>query len=280
MAFVTSKLRRDNIWPEPTATDGSRPAKERVPIGNLPLDTVTFDEAVAWTVDYIANRGNRAPARISCPNASLIALADEDPAFAHIIATSNLVVADGLPLLWAAAMLGSPLPEQIRGVDLLEGICSAVSSCDMSLYILGGLPSAAAIVGEKLLDRYAGLKIVGTDCPPVGFEDDSILNRQVRGRIETVAPDVLIVALGSPKQEWWIYNNCRDLPIGAIHGVGAAIDTLAGLRPRPPVWMRRLGLEWLGRLIAEPQRLWRRYIFGNSRFLRVVFRQWFAARFS
>jgi N-acetylglucosaminyldiphosphoundecaprenol N-acetyl-beta-D-mannosaminyltransferase len=243
-------------------------------IGKLPHDPVTFDEAIAWTIAYIQNRGKRPPARISCPNASLIALADTDPVFANIISSSNLVVADGRPLLWAATLLGAPLPEQIRGVDLMERLCAAAARSAMSVYILGGVPGAAKRAAELLVDRHPGLRLAGIVCPPVGFESDPIVNRQVIEKISAAAPDFLIVALGSPKQERWIHKNCRDLPVGAIQGVGAAIDTYAGLRPRPPLWMRNTGLEWLGRLIAEPRRLWRRYLFGNIRFLAVIFRQW------
>jgi len=265
-------------WPEPLASDDSRPAGERVLIGRLPLDAVNFNDALSWTLNYIQSRGHRPPARISCPNASLIALAGDDPAFARIIATSNLVVADGLPLLWAASLLDTPLPGQIRGVDLMERLCAAGAPGGMSFYILGGLPGAAEITAHRLMDRYPGLRLVGADCPAPGFDRDPELNRKVRERISAAAPDLLIVALGSPKQEWWIYRNCRDLPVGAIHGVGAAVDTYAGLRERPREWMRNLGLEWLGRLLAEPRRLWRRYFFGNTHFLWIVFRQWLRTR--
>jgi N-acetylglucosaminyldiphosphoundecaprenol N-acetyl-beta-D-mannosaminyltransferase len=269
---------RASDWPEPVASDGSRPPGARVMVGALPLDAVGFDEAVAWTIAYIRHRGQRPPARIACPNASLVSLADADPGFAKIIAHSNLVVADGLPLLWAARLLGTPLPAQIRGVDLMERLCAAGAAHGMSLYILGGLPDAAEIAARRLVNRYPGLRFAGSQCPPLGFESDSSVNLQVRETIAAAAPDLLIVALGSPKQEWWISRNCLDLPIGAIQGVGAAIDTYAGLRERPPEWMRNLGLEWFGRLLAEPRRLWRRYVFGNTRFLWVVFRQWLKAR--
>jgi N-acetylglucosaminyldiphosphoundecaprenol N-acetyl-beta-D-mannosaminyltransferase len=269
---------RANEWPIPVASNASRPPGTRVLIGALPLDPIGFDEAVAWTIAYICHRGERPPARIACPNASLVSLADADPGFAQIVARSNLVVADGLPLLWAARLLGTPLAAQIRGVDLMERLCAAAATHGMSFYILGGLPGAAEIAAQRLVNRHPGLRFSGSDCPPLFFESDPELNRQVRERIAAAAPDLLIVALGSPKQEWWISRNCRDLPIGAIQGVGAAIDTYAGLRERPPEWMRNLGLEWLGRLIAEPRRLWRRYVFGNTRFLWIVLRQWLTAR--
>jgi N-acetylglucosaminyldiphosphoundecaprenol N-acetyl-beta-D-mannosaminyltransferase len=250
-----------------------RPNKPRVRIGKLLLDPVTFDEAVAFVFDSIQNHRQEGPTRISCPNAQLVDLGEDDPNFAHIIATSNLVVADGLPLVWASRLLGNPLPAQIRGVDLMERICSAGAARTMSIYILGGLPGAAEIAAQRLTQNYPGLQLAGADCPPAGFEQNPALNRQVRQKIEAAKPGFLIVALGSPKQEQWIDRNCRDLPIGAIQGVGAAVDTYAGLRSRPPQWMQSTGLEWLGRLLAEPGRLWRRYIFGNTRFVWIIFRQ-------
>lgn len=252
-------------------------SEKRVLLGSLGFDTVTFDEAVAWTLNYIANRGDGPPARISCPNAAIVALADADQSFAEIVRTSNLVVADGLPLVWAASLLGAPLGGQIRGVDLMEAICAAGAHNGLSVYILGGLPGAAELAAQNLKVRNPGLRLAGTDCPPIGFEHDARISRQVRERIVAAAPDFLIVALGSPKQERWIYENYRDLPVGAIQGVGAAIDTVAGLRKRPPAWMRNIGLEWFGRLLTEPGRLWSRYLFGNIRFLWIVTRQWLKA---
>jgi N-acetylglucosaminyldiphosphoundecaprenol N-acetyl-beta-D-mannosaminyltransferase len=261
-----------------TAASGLYPVHRRVCVGALPLDPLTLDEAVVWVLRYIGSRGNRPPARICCPNAALVWLAETDPGFADLVASSNVVVADGLPLLWAASFLGTPLAGQVRGVDLMERICAAGAAAGMSFYILGGLPEAAEIAAARLMKSYPGVQLAGVDCPPIGFDRDPVMSQRVREKIVTAAPDFLIVALGSPKQEWWIAKNYRDLPVGAIHGVGAAVDTYAGLRSRPPIWMRNIGLEWLGRLLAEPQRLWRRYIFGNSHFLFIVFRQWLRKR--
>jgi len=265
---------------EPSKSSGnsnrdSAPASGKpVRLGALFLDAVTFDEAVRRAAEFLAAHPDGPPARISCPNASLVDLAEDDPGFAAIVNASELVVADGLPLVWAASLLGTPLGGQIRGVDLMEAICAAAGARGMSFYILGGLPGAAEIAAQRLLARHPGLQLAGTDCPPLGFEIQPEINRRVIDKIVAAAPDFLIVALGSPKQEWWIAENCRDLPVGAIQGVGAAVDTVAGLRKRPPEWMRNVGLEWLGRLLREPQRLWRRYIFGNARFVGILFRQW------
>ncbi len=255
------------------STDASRPSRKRVSLGPVGLDAISFDEAVAWTLDYIGCHKQGPPASICSPNAAIIAHADQDTAFAEIIRNTNLVVADGLPLVWAASLLGTPLRGQIRGVDLMEAICAKGASAGLSIYILGGLPGAAEMAAERLSSRNPGLRIAGVDCPPIGFEIDVELSRQVRKRIAVAAPELLIVALGSPKQERWIFDNCRDLPVGVIQGVGAAIDTVAGLRKRPPAWMRNTGLEWFGRLLNEPGRLWRRYLVGNTRFVWIIFRQ-------
>lgn len=243
-------------------------------IGKVSLDAVTFDEAVASVLEAIENRRDAGAKCICSPNAQLVVLAEADPGFAKIVAASGLVVADGLPLLWAAAILGTPLPGQIRGVDLMERICASGAARAMSVYILGGLPGAAEIAARRLLESHPGLQAAGFDCPPLGFESDHVVNRQVLHKIAAAAPDFLIVALGSPKQERWIDDNYGDLNVAVIQGVGAAVDTYAGLKKRPPAWMRSLGLEWLGRLFAEPRRLWRRYLFGNTRFVYIVLRQW------
>ncbi len=135
---------RDQSAAEPDAATakGPRLPGDRIWIGSLALDSVAFEEAVAWSVGYALTRGSRQPARISCPNASLVALADADPGFAKIVRSSNLVVADGAPLLWVALLLKKRLPAQIRGVDLMEGICAAGAARGLSFYILGGLPDA------------------------------------------------------------------------------------------------------------------------------------------
>ena len=112
------------------------------------------------------------------------------------------------------------------------------------------------------------------DCPPQGFEQDDILNNAVRARIAAVKPDLLCVALGAPKQEIWMLDECETLPIGAALSVGAAFDTQAGLRKRAPAWTHNLGAEWLYRLLMEPRRLWRRYLLGNLAFAAITVRQW------
>jgi N-acetylglucosaminyldiphosphoundecaprenol N-acetyl-beta-D-mannosaminyltransferase len=254
--------------------EGRRQASEkRIFIGAVPLDRLSFNEPVQWVLKHIDGKGIEAPVRIVCANASLVAIADADDSYALMIRSCELVVPDGLPLMWAASLLGTPLPRQIRGVDLMEAICAAGGGLRMSFYILGGLPGAAERATERLMHRSPGLRLTGMDCPPVGFEADPDDNQRVREKIIAARPDFLIVALGSPKQERWILENYRDLHVGAIQGVGAAIDTVAGLRKRPPSWIRRIGLEWLGRLIHEPRRLWRRYVVGNACFLYIVFRQ-------
>ena len=255
-------------------TDASQPSLKRVSLGSVGLDAISFDEAVVWILDYIANHRNGPPARICSPNAAIVAQAARDPAFAESVRTSNLVVADGVPLVWAASLLGTSLRGQIRGVDLMEAICAVGAPTGLRIYILGGLPGAAEIAAERLSSRNPGLRIAGVDCPPIGFEIDVELSRQVRERIAVAAPEFLIVALGSPKQEQWIFDNCRDLAVGAIQGVGGAVDTVAGLRKRPPAWMRNVGLEWFGRFLNEPGRLWKRYLVGNVRFIWIILRQW------
>ncbi len=120
--------------------EGRRHASaNRIFVGAVSLDTLPFNEAVQWVLRHIEKKDAAAPVRIVCPNASLVALAEADPSYAKMIRACELVVPDGLPLIWAASLLGTPLPGQIRGVDLMEAICEAGGALRMSLYIVGGL---------------------------------------------------------------------------------------------------------------------------------------------
>lgn len=157
----------------------------------------------------------------------------------------------------------------------MEILCRDSARYGLRVFFLGGLPEAAALASRQLQRRYPALSIAGTYCPPLGFERDSMECAHIRQLITEAAPDLLFVALGAPKQEIWMHENCSTLPIGAAMSVGAAFDTQCGLRRRAPRWTHRLGLEWLYRLIHEPRRLWRRYLIGNPHFVYLVMRQRF-----
>lgn len=258
---------------KPFVLSSGSPSPSRCRIGSLPVDRVNFHEATQWAVNYLHRRGKVPPALIVGPNAQLVTLAEKNPQFARAMCSASLCVPDGISVVMASRWLGFPVPERVPGGELMERLCAESAKHGFSVFFLGGLPGAAEIAAKRLTEKYPGLIVAGTYCPPYGFERDPAEQTYVREAITQSAPDLLFVAFGAPKQEIWMWENCPNLPVGIAMSVGAAFDTQAGLRKRAPVWAQKTGTEWLYRLVREPRRLWRRYLIGNVEFLLLVMRQ-------
>jgi N-acetylglucosaminyldiphosphoundecaprenol N-acetyl-beta-D-mannosaminyltransferase len=249
------------------------PKPQRVTIGDVPVDRMPMEDAVQWVAQGVLHRGSRSPLLIMGPNAQLVTLARENAELGRALRSADLNVPDGISVVLASRLLGSPIPERVTGGDLMEQLCAEAARRGFRVFFLGGLPGAAAGAAARLKRRYPMLCVVGCYCPQLGFENDPRESANIRRMIAAAAPDLLCVAFGAPKQEIWMLENCPALPIGAALSVGAALDTCAGLRRRAPRWTHRIGMEWLYRLVHEPRRLGRRYLVGNSLFLVVVARQ-------
>lgn len=180
---------------------------------------------------------------------------------------------DGVSLLWSAKFLQTPLNGRVNGTDLFETLCAIAQQKGLKIFFLGGRPKAGEAAKETLLARHPGLKIVGTHCPPYGFESNSKELALINSKIKAAAPDILFVGLGAPKQEYWIYANYQQLGVPISVGIGVSFELVANMVQRAPVWMQKWGLEWLFRLIVEPNRLWKRYIMGNPQFIWLVIKQ-------
>jgi N-acetylglucosaminyldiphosphoundecaprenol N-acetyl-beta-D-mannosaminyltransferase len=249
----------------------------RIFFGSAPVDGVSLEVAAQWLRQQLLERHAlepAAPIQVMGPNAYLVALAAKNRNFAQALNGAALCLPDGMSVVWAAKLLGHPIPERVPGGEFMERMCALCAENGLTVYFLGGLPGAAETAARLLTDRYPGLQVAGTDCPPHGFEANEEANEAVRKRIIKAQPDLLCVALGAPKQEIWMLDECPTLPIGAALSVGAALDTQAGLRKRAPAWTHNIGAEWLYRLAMEPRRLWRRYLIGNLEFAAVTFHSW------
>lgn len=194
------------------------------------------------------------------PNLDHMRRAETDPEFKDMLDQADLIVADGNPLVWASQLQGTPLPERVAGSSLVWSLAQAAAKANRSLYLLGGDPGAADKAAEVLKKRYPSLNIVGTDCPPVGFDkqDDGI--SKVLEKVLEASPDIVYVGLGSPKQERLIRQIRIKLPHVWWLGVGISLSFIAGDVRRAPQWVQKLGLEWLHRLFQEPGRLAKRYL--------------------
>jgi N-acetylglucosaminyldiphosphoundecaprenol N-acetyl-beta-D-mannosaminyltransferase len=162
--------------------------------------------------------------------------------------------------VWASRLQGTPLPQRVAGSALINTLSKAAGRRGFSIFLLGGNPGTAQRAGEILTSRFAGLRMAGCACPPPGFEHDPQALQMLRSRLQAAKPHIVYVALGSPKQELLTRKLAPLLPATWFLGVGISFSFVCGEVKRAPIWMQRLGLEWVHRLGQEPGRLVRRYV--------------------
>jgi N-acetylglucosaminyldiphosphoundecaprenol N-acetyl-beta-D-mannosaminyltransferase len=230
-------------------------AKKFVLFGT-PIDCVTLDEAVQKIESYLTlalsvngeGRSEGAPALVCTPDTTAILRAQRDPHLRAVYERADLVTPDGTGIVWAARLLGAPVPERVSGIDLLEKFFAS-RRAPLRVFLLGAAPGVAEQAAHKLTERYPALQIVGTHHGYFG-EDDRVVHL-----INHAQPDVVLVGLGVPRQELWMHQNRRRLKTAVLMGVGGCFDVWAGALKRAPRSWQRLGLEWLYRLWQEPRRL-------------------------
>ncbi|GAB3775698.1 hypothetical protein GCM10028796_51980 [Ramlibacter monticola] len=214
-------------------------------------------EEVAQEVVLLAARA--APAMVVTPNADQVVNLERDPALRAAYARADLVVPDGMPVVWAAWLLGTPVKERVTGADLMPRLCEIAAQRGLKVFLLGGAKGIAERAADNLVRSHPRLVIAGTSCPPSGFEHDAQQNAAIVQAIRRSGADLVFVCLGSPKQEVWTCEHLAQFDNGVFLDVGAAIDFCAGTTRRAPGWMQHAGLEWLFRLSHEPRRLIGRY---------------------
>lgn len=207
-------------------------------------------------------------------NAHTLALADRDPELHGILRHSALNLPDGQPVVWANQLLhpGTPMPTtRVYGPDLFLDVFAYGQAAALRHYLLGSTPEVLDALHGELLRRFPRSRIVGTCSPPFRPMTGGELRDENEAVISSGA-DIVWVGLGTPKQDVRAAQLAAALPVVSV-AIGAAFDFVAGNKPQAPQWMQQGGLEWLFRFGCEPRRLWRRYLFGNARFLSGVARQ-------
>lgn len=242
----------------------------RVRILSIDIDRVDFQETVEQILTFVAERR---PRYVCTANVDHVVQCVQDEEFRQIYQDAALAVPDGVPLLWAARLLGKPLKERVNGTNLFERLCARAAERGHRVFFLGGPPGVADGAASVLRQRYPGLQVAGTYAPPFGFERDPEENARVVDRIRRAAPDVLFVGFGAPKQEKWIYRHLRALQVPVSLGIGASFEYVAGTTKRAPAWMQSMGLEWFYRVLENPRRYWRRYLVQDLKFVPLVLRQ-------
>ena len=243
----------------------------RIELFGIPIHNVTLEEAVERVSQLLQSGGKHF---VTTPNVDHMMRLHKDKEFFEVYQKASLVVADGMPLVWASHLLGKPLKERVAGSDLFLPLCRLAAEKGHRIYFLGGGVGVAEKATQNLLNLFPSLRVVGHYAPPFGFESDLAENQRIIQLINQAKPDLLFVALGAPKQEKWIAGHIDELEFKVAFCIGASVDFVAGIVKRAPHWMQRAGLEWLWRLLLEPKRLWRRYLVQDMAFLPLVFNNW------
>jgi N-acetylglucosaminyldiphosphoundecaprenol N-acetyl-beta-D-mannosaminyltransferase len=242
----------------------------RTGVGHALIDNCSAQQVCASIIAHARNRGGSA--YVLTPNAQHIVLLEKERRLQEIYDHADLVIPDGISLLIAARLYGRSLQQRIAGVDLFKVLCGLAAETDLHVFLLGGRPGSAELAATALHDEYPGLQC-STYCPPLGFEQSAAGLQRTADAIAAAQPDILFVAFGAPKQEYWIYEHGLQLSVPVCIGVGGSFEIVGGVVPRAPLWTQNIGCEWLYRLCREPRRMWRRYLIGNVEFAAIVLRQ-------
>ncbi len=241
------------------------PARGHISILDVRIDDLTGDQALACVASFIAAGG---PHHIVTVNPEFVMEARHNAAFRAVLAAADIATPDGFGLLLVAKWRGTPLRGRVTGVELTERIAAEGGRRGWSLFLLGAAPGVAERAAAALQAGHPGLRIAGCFAGTPRSEDEP----RIRGLITETRPDVLLVAYGHPAQDLWIARNQPHIRVPVAIGVGGVFDYLAGVTPRAPDWLRRLGLEWLYRLARQPRR-WRRILTAVPLFLWAALRE-------
>ena len=233
---------------------------ERCPVLGVPMAVVDYDQAVALTNSWTEEHAVYA---VAAANTHVVSLARHDRGFGATLSQFDMIVPDGMPLLWAMNRRGAGLRDRVYGPTLM---LHALKQPGIPHFLLGGSELLLENLTAKLRERFPGIVIAGSYSPPFG-EWSEEENQRIFQKIADSGAKYIWVGLGCPKQERWIARNKSSLPPGVYFAIGAAFAFHAGMVSQAPAWMQRRGLEWVYRLIAEPGRLWKRYLVYNTLFL-------------
>jgi N-acetylglucosaminyldiphosphoundecaprenol N-acetyl-beta-D-mannosaminyltransferase len=247
--------------PAPPAVAAPASAAPRAEFMGCPFDRVEMDEAVRRAVAWC--RGERRPHTIVTMNAAVLVAMRRDPELARACRAGDLVVADGVPVLWASRLAGAPLPGRVAGVDLMPRLLDAAAEHGLPVFFLGAREEVVRALVALCAARWPHLAIAGFRDGYFGPEQAPAVVAQIRRS----GAAMLFVGMPSPFKETWCERNREALGVPVILGVGGSFDVLAGFVPRAPAVLQRAGLEWAWRLAMEPRRLFRRYLVTNSIFL-------------
>jgi N-acetylglucosaminyldiphosphoundecaprenol N-acetyl-beta-D-mannosaminyltransferase len=228
-----------------------------------PIDNLSFEETLECIEGFVENGGNHYQISI---NVHKLLNYRSDPAMREVVERADLLSVDGQPVLWASYLLGTPLKARVAGIDLMEALITRSAKRGWRVFFLGARPEVVERVTDRYRREFPELRIAGS-------RDGYWTSAEEKGVVDAVhaaEPDVLFVAISSPKKEHFIRQHLERLNVPFVMGVGGSFDVMAGITRRAPRWVRHIGFEWFWRFLQEPRRMWRRYFVEDMRFLLVL----------
>lgn len=239
----------------------------RIKFLNIAIDNITMEEAVREIENLILNKK---PSYVVTPNVDHIVKLEKDEEFKEVYQNADLVLTDGMPLIWISKILKTPIKEKVSGSDLFPNVCKLAAEKNYSLFLLGAAEGVAKKAAENLKDKYKEIKIAGIYSPSYGFENKDDEIQLIIKMVNESNPDILAVGVGAPKQEKFIYKYKNYLNVPVSLAIGASIDFEAGNIKRAPNWMQNIGLEWFYRLCKEPIRMFKRYLIEDLEIIKIL----------
>ena len=241
----------------------------RVPFMNTQIDNYTMEEAIDAIDRLICQDKN---GYVVTPNIDHIVKLESDQLLQKVYADADIILTDGKPMIWMSRLYGTPIKEKVSGSDLFPNLCRLAAGKGYRVFLLGAAEGVAAKAALNLQNKFPGLIIAGTYSPPFGFEKDEKELQNILRIVTEAKPHILIVGLGCPKQEKFIYNYKDVLNVPVSLGLGASIDFEAGILKRAPKWMADHGFEWLYRIVQDPGRMAKRYFMDDMKIIRLFFK--------
>ncbi|MBI1194389.1 MAG: WecB/TagA/CpsF family glycosyltransferase [Gammaproteobacteria bacterium] len=237
--------------------------RHEVRLFDIPIAGVTPDVAVDIVEQAIINRRKL---HIGVVNAAKIVNMGKNPELRDSVLESDIIFADGMSVVWASKILGTPLPSRVTGIDLMFGLLERADRARYRVYLLGATDEVLNKVRENIARDYPGCVVAGLHNGYFSADEEEVIATDIKRS----QADILLVAITSPKKENFMarWAHLIDAPI--CHGVGGSFDVYAGKVKRAPILWQKLGLEWLYRVIQEPGRMWKRYLFTNSEFISMI----------
>ena len=252
---------------------------KRVHLFGVDIDLFSMAESVSLIKQWVLAPETNCKFVVT-PNVDHIVKVQTDAGLQLAYQKATLVVTDGKPVVWAANLLGIQIPGTVPGSDLVPAIFddAVAHQTPLTVFLLGAMPGVADRAKAVIHAKWPMVRVVGTLSPDFGFDKNDVESKAICAIVNQSKADLLVLGLGAPKQEIWITRYAPELNVKAALCVGATIDFLAGEKARAPIWMRKLGLEWLHRMLSEPKRLAKRYMVDAVVFPKLIFNEWRARR--